>query len=173
MEKTAKLHAGQKMEPLTFKRLDGAAYQFGGAGAWQALIVYRGQHCPICTGYLGKIKQRLSSFEKLGVQVAALSADNEAQARMTFDKVHPNFPLLYGLDEAGMRALGLYISQPRSASETDHLFPEPGLFVVNPDGALQIIDISNAPFARPDLDVLLGGLEFVIKNAYPVRGTHQ
>ncbi len=127
METTTKLHPGQQVAPLTFKRLDGTEYQFGGTGAWQALIVYRGQHCPICTGYLGKIKQRFDAFEKLGVHVAAISADHEAQARITFDKVHPNFPLLYGLDDAMMRALGLYISTPRAASETDHNFPEPGL----------------------------------------------
>lgn len=173
METTTKLHPGQQVAPLTFKRLDGTAYQFGGTGAWQALIVYRGQHCPICMGYLGKLKLRLEKFDKLGVHVAALSADHEAQARMTLDKVQPNFPLLYGIDDATMRALGLYISTPRAASETDHNFPEPGLFVVNPAGVLQIVDVSNAPFARPDLDVLLGGLEFVINNDYPVRGTHR
>jgi hypothetical protein len=35
------------------------------------------------------------------------------------------------------------------------------------------MDISNAPFAQPDLDVLLGGFEFVIANACPVRGTYR
>ncbi len=158
---------------MHFKRLDGPDYQFGGTGTWQILFAYRGRHCPICKGYLGKIKQRLEKFEVLRVNVAALSADSEAQARETFDSVKPGFPLLYGIDVPMMQELGLYISEPRSATETDHRFPEPGLFVINPAGTLQIVDISNAPFARPDLDVLLGGIEFAIANAYPIRGTYR
>ncbi len=70
-----------------------------------------------------------------------------------------------------MRAFGLYISEPRSAQETDHHFPEPALFLVNPDGALQLGDAANAPFLRSDLDRLVGGLRFVIEKGYPIRGT--
>jgi hypothetical protein len=64
------------------------------------------------------------------------------------------------------------VSTPRSAQETDQPFPEPGLFVVNGDGKIQIVDISNAPFARPDLATLLGGIKFVRANDYPIRGMH-
>jgi len=70
-----------------------------------------------------------------------------------------------------MRALGLYISEPRSPRETDRPFPEPALFVVNPQGNIQIIDISNAPFARPDLNGVLKGLKFIQEKQYPIRGT--
>ena len=48
----------------------------------------------------------------------------------------------------------------------------PGVFVVNGDGNIQILDISNAPFARPDLEGLLNGIKFVRDNDYPIRGTH-
>lgn len=47
-------------------------------------------------------------------------------------------------------------------------FAEPGLFAITPDGDAQIIDISNAPFARPDLGLLLR-LQFVIRD-HPIRG---
>ncbi len=70
-----------------------------------------------------------------------------------------------------MRRLGLYVSEPRSPQETDRPFPEPGLFVINPDHQLQIIDVSNAPFARPDLASLLDGLKFIQDKDYPIRGT--
>ena len=33
----------------------------------------------------------------------------------------------------------------------------PGLFLLNPDGELVIIDYSNSPFARPDLRILIEG----------------
>ncbi len=70
-----------------------------------------------------------------------------------------------------MRELGVYISEPRSAQETDRPFAEPGLFVVNPEHHMQIIDVSNAPAARPALPILLLGLSFIMKNGLPVRGT--
>jgi hypothetical protein len=59
----------------------------------------------------------------------------------------------------------------RSPEETDRPFPVPGLFVVNPEGRAHIIDVSNAPFARPDLDALLNGLKFIREKNYPIRGT--
>ncbi len=75
---------------------------------------------------------------------------------------------------AQMHALVSYISHPRSAAETDRPFAEPGLFVVNAEGKLQVVDIANAPFARPDLKSLLMGLTFIRnpENNYPIRGTH-
>ncbi|MFO1117684.1 MAG: redoxin domain-containing protein [Beijerinckiaceae bacterium] len=170
MDRTSKLHPGQPFAPVTFKNLDGNDFDFGGPGGWQALFVIRGQHCPICKSYLGEIEKRRSAFVELGVSVAAVSADSEAQAQITADAAKVNFPLLYGMDEATMHRLGLYVSEPRSTQETDHRFPEPALFVVNPRGMLHLVDIANAPFLRPDLDRLVGGLRFVIEKDYPIRG---
>ena len=70
-----------------------------------------------------------------------------------------------------MRALGPYVSNPRSADETDRPFPEPSLLVVNSEGKVQIIDISNAPFAHPDLNSILKGVKFIQEKRYPIRGT--
>ena len=66
-------------------------------------------------------------------------------------------------------------SAPRSEQETDHNFAEPGLFVINADGQVQVVDQSNNPFARPDLEVLVSGLEWIRKpeNNYPIRGTFE
>jgi hypothetical protein len=58
-----------------------------------------------------------------------------------------------------MKVLGLYVSEPRSEKETDRPFAEPGVFVINADGLLQVLDISNAPFSRPDLAGLATGIE--------------
>ncbi len=69
-----------------------------------------------------------------------------------------------------MRELGLYVSDPRSPQETDRPFAEPGLFVINTAGLVQIVDISNAPFARPELKSLLQGIRFVMAKDYPIRG---
>lgn len=86
-----------------------------------------------------------------------------------------SFPIAYGLTIEQMQQLGLYISHPRSAKETDHPFAEPGLFVINDKGQAQVIDISNGPFVRPELSVLLSGLTFIRnpENNYPIRGTYE
>jgi peroxiredoxin len=171
MNTTSKLHPGQPFAPVTFKQLGGGEFTFGAPGGWQALFVIRGQHCPICKSYLSEIEQRREAMASLGVSVAAVSADSEAQTRITADAAKVNFPLLYGMDEATMHQLGLFVSEPRSDQETDHRFPEPALFVVNPQGVLHLIDIANAPFLRLDLDLMVRGLGFIIEKAYPIRGT--
>ena len=45
------------------------------------------------------------------------------------------------------------------------------LVAVSADGALQLVDAAIAPFLRPDLDWLVGGLRFVIEKGSPIRGT--
>lgn len=95
------------------------------------------------------------------------------QARAFADETGVSVPLGHGLNVGDMEALGLYVSDPRSPEETDHPFAEPALFVVNGDGQLQIVDISNAPFARPDLQKLAKGIGFIREKDYPIRGTRK
>jgi len=173
MDTTQKLHPGQMFQPEIFKRVDGADYTFGTPGKWQALFVFRGQHCPICMGYLTKIEERREAFATLGIAIAAVSADTETQTRKTIAASRPSFPMLYGMDVPTMQRLGLYISEPRSTQEADHRFPEPGLLCVNDAGVLQIIEVTNGAFLRPDLDRLLMGLGFMIEKNYPARGAYR
>jgi peroxiredoxin len=111
-------------------------------------------------------------FSDLGVEVVAVSADPEEKARAFVEETSATMPMGYDLSLDQMAQLGLYISDPRSPQETDRPFAEPGLFVINAEGKVQIVDTSNAPFARPDLEVLASGIGFVRANDYPIRGTH-
>jgi hypothetical protein len=36
-----------------------------------------------------------------------------------------------------------------------------------------MVDISNAPFLRPDLEKLPSRIAYVLENDYPIRGTHR
>lgn len=175
---STKLTAGDSFPDITVPKLGGGELKLGVPKApydWQLVIVYRGKHCPICTRYLGEFNTVLSDIQALGVDVVAVSADTESQALDQIDKVKPDFEIGYGLTIEQMQALGLYVSHPRSAEETDHPFAEPGLFVINGEGKLHIADISNAPFARPDLKSLIMGLGFIKnpENNYPIRGTYK
>ena len=99
--------------------------------------------------------------------------DRLEQVQDQLKKLDVSFPMYHGLTIEQMEGLGLYISHPRSPQETDHPFPEPGLIVVNGEGKVHVVDLSNNPFSRPDLEVLVSGLEWIRKpdNNYPIRGT--
>ena len=84
------------------------------------------------------------------MQVEALKATTETK--------EVTFKIAYGLPLSEMRRWGLYISYPRNLRETDQPFPEPALFLLNPDGEVHIVDYSNSPFARPDLRILIEGM---------------
>ena len=171
------LAAGQQFPQISVDTVDGGQVSLGTPGSgfeWQLVIVYRGAHCPLCTHYLKQLNGRLEDWHKAGIDVVAVSGDPSAKAQKQLAEVQPRFPVGYGLSIGQMKKLGLYISEPRSPQETDAPFAEPGLFVINEQGLVQVLDISNAPFARPDLDALLTGIKFIKDptNNYPIRGTY-
>ncbi|WP_342074937.1 peroxiredoxin-like family protein [Yoonia sp. SS1-5] len=171
-----KLSAGAEFPKVDVHFLDGSTRTLSSPGDgfdWQLVVVYRGKHCPMCTSYLKELNALLPEYHAQGIDVVAVSADPEEKARDQMEQVTPKFPVGYDLSIAQMERLGLYVSDPRSPSETDRPFAEPGVFVINADGQLQLIDISNAPFIRPDLKTLLGGIRFIRnpENNYPIRGT--
>lgn len=172
-----KLLAGSTFPEIIVPGLDGININLSKPVApndWRLVIVYRGKHCPICTRYLSELNAILPDLKKLSIDAVAVSADPQEKAAIQIAEVKPNFPVGYGLTIAQMQQLGLYISDPRSPEETDRPFAEPGLFVINAAGEIQIVDISNAPFARPELRSMLMGLNFIRnpENNYPIRGTH-
>lgn len=172
-----KLNAGDSFPSISVKTLSDNSIKLGQrqAGAdWQMVVVYRGQHCPMCTKYLNQLESKREDFLKAGVEIVAVSADSKQQVESHLDDITVNFPLAYGLTIEQMQQLGLYLSDPRSPEETDHVFPEPGLFVINDKQKLHVVDISNNPFVRPELENLLSGLNWIKdpKNNYPIRGTH-
>ncbi|WNZ55286.1 redoxin family protein [Microbulbifer sp. MKSA007] len=172
-----KLAAGIDFPAIEVKRLGGGELVLGkpeGSFLWQMVVVYRGKHCPLCTKYLRVLSVLLPRYHAEGIDVVAVSADTEEKASLHMETIQPGFTIGYGLSIPQMQQLGLYISKPRSPEETDRPFAEPGVFVINESGRLQIVDISNAPFARPDLQTLLVGIEFIRNpdNHYPIRGTY-
>ena len=171
MPDTMKLAAGTAFPALSVPRLGGGQVSPAEGEGWRLLIVYRGRHCPLCKAYLKTLDGLLEDFAALDVSVAAISGDPEEKAAADAAEHGWRFPLGFGLSVEQMRQLGLYVSEPRSPQETDRPFPEPGLFLINPAGQVQILDISNAPFARPDLAAILRGARIIQERQYPIRGT--
>jgi peroxiredoxin len=169
--KSEKVKAGSEMPKFSLPRAGGGMVGVGQPGGWQVVVVYRGKHCPICRNYLKALDGLREEFKSAGAEVMAISGDPKEKAESEAADENWQFPVGCGLTTDQMRELGLYISEPRSSHETDRPFSEPGLFVINPQGRIQVVDISNAPFARPDLMGVLNGLKFIQEKQYPIRGT--
>lgn len=174
--RTDKLHPGAPFPDITATLPSGEEINLAtptGDTDWKLVLVYRGRHCPICTNYLNELENYVDELKQTGVDVIAVSGDSPRQLAAHMAKLSVSFPIGHSLSEKNMKQLGLYISQPRSNQETDHNFAEPGLFVINQDGNLHVVDISNNPFVRPELSRLVAGLKWIRNpdNNYPIRGT--
>ncbi|MEM8608849.1 MAG: redoxin domain-containing protein [Myxococcota bacterium] len=173
--KQQKILAGSPFPTIAVEGLDGPTSDIGkprDGAEWKMVVVYRGRHCPLCTKYLNKLEAYREPLREIGIDLEAVSGDSKAQLESHLEKLDVGFPLYYGLTIEQMQSLGLYVSHPRSEKETDHPFAEPGLFVVNAEGNVQVVDISNNPFVRPDLEQMYSGLKWIRENDYPIRGTY-
>ena len=169
---TAKPNVGAQVEQMTFAIAgqDGTVTIGAPKDRWTMLFVYRGRHCPRCKRFLNKLNAVLPQWTDV-MDVAVVSADTQEKAIADKAEFGWDFDLCYGLSVDQMRALGLYVSEPLSDAETTEMFAEPGAFAIRPNGTLMLVDISNGPAARPDLEELLDGMKFNITNDRPVRGT--
>lgn len=173
-----KIEAGSRFPAVAAVLHDGGEVSLAATTSsanWKMVVVYRGRHCPMCTKYLNALEEQQGDLRDIGVEIVAVSADSEQQLNEHLSRLQITYPICYGLTLEQMQTLGLYISKPRSDQETDHLFPEPGLFVINSDGDVQVVDLSNNPFVRPDLVTLVYGLKWIRNpdNNYPIRGTYK
>lgn len=118
-----------------------------------------------------ELDSRLGELRDVGVEeVVAVSGDDQERAeRAVREWELEHLRVAYGMDEAAMRAWGLYLSKGLTDSEPA-LFSEPGLFLVRPDATLYSAHVQSTPFARPHLDNLIKALEFVREKDYPARG---
>ena len=166
-----KPRVGEAVEKTSFSTVSGREVEVGNAkDRWSILFVYRGRHCPRCKRFLNKLNASLADWTA-EMDVLVVSADTKEKALADQEEFGWDFELGYGMTEAQMSSLGLYISEPLSEAETNTNFAEPGAFAMRPNGELMLVDISNGPAARPDLEELLDGMKFNIANDRPVRGT--
>jgi len=174
---TTTLRPGQTFPSIILPLLGGGETDISkptGKHDWQLVLVYRGKHCPLCTNYLQELENNRQAFSDIGIDVIAVSADSEARATAQLAEVNTTYPVAYGLSQAHMKALNLYISGVQNGMDVEAPFAEPGLFIINHEGKLQLVDISNVPFSRPDLGNIAGGMNWLRSQtpAFPINGTH-
>lgn len=134
------------------------------------VVFYRGLHCPVCKQYNRQLQDLLGDYADLGVDVVAVSMDDEERATKSVeDWGVDELATGYGMSEATARDWGLFISSAIKDEEPE-TFSEPGLALVKPDGTLFYLAINSMPFGRPDLEDFVGKLGWILDNDYPARG---
>ncbi len=139
------------------------------------IVFYRGLHCPICGVYLKELDGLVTDFADRGVDVVALSGDDEERAAQSHDRWKlERLRLGYGVPLAEAARWGLYqsagIGKTSVGIEEPERFAEPGLFLVRPDGTLYFATVQTMPFARPAFADILKATDFVLAKGYPARG---
>ena len=165
---------GEKAPNLSFKTLNGITWslQDNLLNEMNIIIFYRGLHCPVCKEYLVSIQNQLDNYSDANASVTVVSMDSEEKAKKTqFDWGLDKLNIGYNLSLDDAKKWGLYISKSIKDAESD-IFCEPGLFVIKKDGSIYMVNISNMPWARPDLSTFPGKLKFAQDNKYPVRGNY-
>lgn len=165
---------GTQVPSLALELTIGAQYELSKQDPdnFTLVLMYRGKHCPVCKKQLTELGGKLDEFTKRGINCVAASMDSKERAMVTHEEWETHdLPIAYGMSEDTAREWGLYISQGRKDSDEPEMFSEPGMFLVRPDGSLYYASIQNSPFARPPFDELLEGIDYVLENDYPTRGT--
>ena len=168
-----KLTPDTQAPALSLPTLDGGTWTLADQSPenFTMVIFYRGVHCPVCKSYLEGLKPLLEGYADQGFSVVAASMDTPGRAAKTAAEWDiGDLTIAHSMSEETAKSWGLWTTSSINDNENT-IFAEPGLFWVRPDGRLYLIDISNMPWARPDLAFLLSKAPFAIEKGYPARGT--
>jgi peroxiredoxin len=138
--------------------------------AFSMIVFYRGLHCSMCKDYLKRLKSLQGEYEKRGVDILAASMDDRPSAETSVREWQlSGLQLGYGLSEQSARQWGLFISRAIKDEEPER-FSEPGLFLVQPNGLLYYVGLTNTAYGRPRLEEMLEAVDVFLENEHPARG---
>lgn len=169
---SSKLTPDAQVSDLTVDTLGGGTWSLSDQQPdnFTMVVFYRGLHCPVCKAYLQKLQTLAAAYEASGFSIIALSMNTGALAQQAATEWElSSLTIGHSLTEKDAHSWGLYISKAFKEGEAD-IFCEPGLFWVRPDGRLYLADVSNMPWARPDLEFLHSKIPFAVEHKYPSRG---
>ncbi len=121
------------------------------------------------------LQAKLSQLEAAGWELLVVSADPMSVSAPYAAELGLTFPVACGLDEPAMRALGVYISDPKNYQPQAYAFSEPAFFVLSASGAIKYRAEASCPMgARPDVDALLMGWNWSAQHAVenPAYASH-
>jgi peroxiredoxin len=151
-----RLENGQTFPALQLPRVGGGTVSLPDelAGDFGVVLVYRGSWCPYCNAQLAAVSRAKQGLDEAGVQVVALSVDDEATSTALADKLRLTFPLAHSADaDQVAAAIGAYVNDdPRYLQSTG--------VVLAPDGTVVIAVYSSGAIGRLLPDDVIGLVKY-------------
>jgi peroxiredoxin len=108
----SRLQNGDRFPPVSIRTVGGGEMLLPRdvEGAYSVILFYRGSWCPYCRGQLAAFARSRESLRAIGVEVVALSVDDEATSAALVEKLRLGFPIGFGanVDEVAA-ATGAYV----------------------------------------------------------------
>jgi peroxiredoxin len=81
-------------------------------GSYAVILFYRGAWCPYCKAQLAAFARARASLQSIGIEIVALSVEDEAASTALVDAIRLNFPVGFGVkaDEISA-ATGAYVAE--------------------------------------------------------------
>jgi len=124
-------------------------------GFYSVILFYRGAWCPYCKAQLAAFARARASLQSIGVEVVALSVDDEAVSAALVDKMRLNFPIGFGAqaDEISA-ATGAFVAEGAAYLQSTG-------FVLDKSGRILTAVYSSGAIGRLVPDDVLGFVRYI------------
>jgi peroxiredoxin/GNAT superfamily N-acetyltransferase len=128
-------------------------------GSYSVILFYRGAWCPYCKAQLAAFARARESLRTIGVEIAALSVDDETVSAALVDRMRLNFPIGFGAkaDEIAA-ATGAYV-------DGDGAYLQSTGFVLDRSGRILTAVYSSGAIGRLVPDDVAGFVRYVDSHA--------
>ena len=110
----SRLQNGDRFPELSIATVSGGAIALPRdvEGSYAVILFYRGAWCPYCKAQLAAFARARASLRSIGIEVVALSADDEAASAALVEKMRLDFPIGFGAKaDAIAAATGAYVGE--------------------------------------------------------------
>jgi peroxiredoxin len=155
------LQNGSMFPAISAPKVGGGTLSLPGdlAASFGVVLFYRGSWCPYCNAQLSGFARAKDRLANVGVNVVALSVDDEATTRELIAKHKITFPMGYGADaRAVAAATGAYLNE-------DPLYMQTTGFVLAPDGTVVNAVYSSSAIGRLVADDVVGLVSYIKSKA--------
>ncbi len=155
------LHPGDPFPELTLNVPGGETVKVpeAFAGQFAVMLFYRGSWCPYCNAQLRAFQRASATLADVGVQVAALSVDDEATTADLIAKHGLTFPVGFGADAHAIAGLtGAFVNP-------DPVYLQSTGFVLDPWGKVVVSVYSSGAIGRLVPDDVAGLVRYLREHA--------
>jgi peroxiredoxin len=129
------------------------------AGGFGVVLLYRGSWCPYCNAQLRAFQRAGDTLAELGIQVVALSVDDEATTAALVEKLGLTFPVGHSADARAVAELtGAFVNaEPLHLQSTG--------FVLDPEGKVVVSVYSSGAIGRLVPEDVIGLIRYLREHA--------